>query len=83
MNEIGAPTQKTLAANVNALETTGKENKSAVPPRWAIAAREHLLTRDLGSGWESCVKTWLNLEGLLGYGAKPCGKVRTNYCPRQ
>jgi hypothetical protein len=75
MNEIGAPTQKSSAANGNALETTGKENSSAVAPSWAMAAKEHLLTRDLGSEWETCVKAWFDLEGQLGYGAKACGKV--------
>ena len=53
-----------------------KENcDPKAPPEWMALAREHLLTRNLGSEWKGCVDSWLELEARLGYGTMTGTKV--------
>jgi len=83
MHEIGSNVPKGLPPTEQPPE---KENfNPQTPPEWTTLAREHLLTRDLGSEWKECVNAWLELEARLGYGTiagtKVCRSVRfPDYC---
>ena len=66
MHEIGPIVPKGLPLTEQPPE---KENfNSQAPPEWTRLAREHLVTHDLGSKWQECVNSWLELEARLGYG---------------
>jgi len=64
MQNIGAKFQSIAPSS-----STEKENlPPGVPPTWAVLAKDHLLWRDLGIQWSSCVKLWFDVEDILGYG---------------
>ena len=73
MQEIGTNVPKGLPLGERPTE---KENFDLqTPPEWATLARDHLLTRNLGSEWRDCVSAWLTFEGQLGYGTMAGTKV--------
>jgi hypothetical protein len=78
MHEIGSNVPKGLPPTEQPPE---KENFNPhTPPEWTMLAREHLLTRDLGSEWKECVNAWLELEARLGYGTIAGTKVWRSDC---
>ena len=73
MHKIGSNVPKGLPPTEHLPE---KENSDPqAPPEWTRLAKEHLLTRDLGSEWQECVNSWLELEVRLGYGTMTGTKV--------
>jgi len=77
MHEIGSNVPKGLPPTEQPPE---KENfDPQAPPEWTRLAKEHLVTRDLGSEWQECVNSWLELEARLGYGTMTGTKVCRSY----